>query len=178
MATETVQATMVGGVDEWTLVAGASKAAAVNAPDDGTASYIRCSTTSGLTQWFQGAPSLPAGSIISQVDVTARCRRGDSQDANYVVGYSFNIQGGGTQTGESGTLTAPSAYSLETYSHSGLSVAYGDVLGWYIRNTQARRVECTLLELTLTYTPAAAGGVVPLLARIRLSSKTGGLLTS
>lgn len=179
MTVETVQAASVGSLDEWTLVAGASKPVAVHAPDDSTTTYIRCSTTSGLTQAFVGVPSLAAGSIITQVDINVRCRRGDAQDANYVVGYSFDIQGGGTQSGESGTLTALSGYgSVQTYTHSGLSVAYGGTLEFYIRNTQARRVECTLLEIVFTYTPGGGGSsAAPRLARVRIGSKVGGLLT-
>ena len=159
MATETVQASGIGSSDDWTLVAGSTKPVAVNAPDDGTTTYIRCSTTANLTQSFTCSPALPSGSTITQVAVSARCRRGDAQDANYVVGYSFTPSGGGSQSGESGTLTALNTYGdTQTYTHSGLSVVWGSGLTFYIRNTQARRVECTLLEITLTYTEPANTG--------------------
>ena len=50
--------------DDWTLAAGVSKQAAVNSPDDDTASYIDSTNTSGTIQTFTVAPALNQGCLL------------------------------------------------------------------------------------------------------------------
>ena len=154
MTTITIDAEEVGTLDEWTLVAGATKPQAVWLPDDANTTYLRCTTTSGLTQAFISTPAIPVGSVVSEITVTARVKRGDASDANFVVGYSFNKNGGGTQSGESGTLVATGTFGNKTYTDTGLSAPWSSGIEFYIRNTQTRRIELTTFFIDITYTVA------------------------
>lgn len=147
--------------DDWVLMAGASKVAAVSSPDDEDSSYIRSPATTQTYQYFTCSPGLSAGDTITQIDVVARAKRGGASDCTFRIGYQFTPQGGGSQTGESGigALTATSSYADHTYTHSGLSVAWGSGLVIWIRNTQDRFVSLTTLEVQITYTPVSGGGM-------------------
>jgi len=138
--------------DNWNLISGASKVAAVATPDDGNTTYISSTTTDENVQTFTASPSLPSGATISQVAIRVRAQRGGASNAAFVVGYSFAKQGGGTQSGESGTLTSTSSYADYTYTHSGLSANWGSGFTFYLRNTQTRAVYVTTVEVELTYT--------------------------
>lgn len=152
MTTLTVQADGVTTPDNWVLVAGASKAAAVNTPDDGSTSCVRSTTTANTVQTFTCTPALPSGATISQVAIRARAIRNGTLDANFVMGYSFTKQGGGTQSGESTTKTASTPYADHTYTHSGLSANWGSGFTFYVKNTQTREVKLTTFEVEFTYT--------------------------
>jgi hypothetical protein len=160
VATTTAQATGTTTPDNWSLEAGASKAAAVASPDDDATSYIGSTTTSNTYQYFTCSPGLGAGDTVTQVQVVARARRSGVNDTAVRVGYQFTPQGGGSQTGESalGDMTATSAWQTFTYTHSGLSVLWGSGFVFWIRNAQARRADCSTLYVVITYTPAAGGG--------------------
>lgn len=161
MTTTTAQANGVTSPDNWTLGAGASKTAAVNASDDDDTSYIASGTSSNTVQTFTVSPSLASGSTITQIQVRARHRRPPAgSNANFVIGYSFTPDGGGTQTGESGTLVATISWASDTYTHSSLSVTWGSGLTIYAKNTQNREVWLSTLEITITYTPPAGGTAV------------------
>ena len=178
MAIIYVEANGVASPDNWTLQAGASKVAAVATPGDDYTSYIRSTTTVDTYQTFTCSPGLAAGDTITQIDIYARVIRGGANDSTFRIGYSFTPAGGGTQTGESavGALTATNAWADLSYSHSGLSVAWGSGLTFWIRNTQARYVNCTTLYVGITYTPAATVAAGPLVNAPRLKSKLRGLV--
>lgn len=160
MATETVAAGGLGSPDDWSLAAGATKMAAVALPDDDGTSYITSTTTINTRQVFTCTPSvITTGSTITQVDVKARGVRGGANNVDFYMGYSFTPNGGGSQSGTSGTLTAVSAQTDFTYTHSGLSVAWGSALTIWIENLQAFNMRCTTFYVVLTYTP---GGGLPL----------------
>jgi hypothetical protein len=161
MSTETIQSTGTTAPNDWTLAAGASKPAAVNQPDDDASSYISSGTTINLVQTFTLSPAaLAVGDTVTQIDIVARGRRpGTGSNANFVVGYSFAVQGGGTTNGESGTLTTTANWTDFSYSVSGLSFVFGGSLQLYVKNTQARDAWITTLYCTITYTPA--GGQPP-----------------
>ena len=159
--------------DDWTLAAGVSKQAAVNSPDDDTASYIDSTNTSGTIQTFTVAPALNQGDTITQIEINVRAKRGGTLDANYVVGYSFTPQGGGSQSGQSTAFTAGTNWSNTTFTDTGLAVTWGNNFTSNIRNTQGRRVFVTTLNLTITYTPGPTGpaaGVFAHTHRIQLST--------
>lgn len=152
MATLTVVASGTTSPDNWNLIAGASKVAAIATPDDDNTSYISSTTTDENVQTFTCSPSLPSGATISQIAIRVRARRGGASNASFVVGYSFTPQGGGTQSGESGGYTSTSSWADFTYTHSGLSVNWGSGFTFYLRNTQTRLVYVTSVEVEFTYT--------------------------
>ena len=157
MATTTAEVNGTTTPNDWTLTAGVSKQAAVSSPDDDAASYIDSSNTSGTVQAFTVTPALNQGDTIAQIDINVRAKRGGTLDANYVVGYSFTPQGGGTQSGQSATLTAGTNWTSPTFTDTGLSVPWGSNLAINVRNTQGRRVLVTTLTITITYTPGPTG---------------------
>ena len=153
MAVTTAEVNGTTTPDDWTLAAGASKHAAVNSPDDDTASYIDSSNTSGTVQTFTVTPALNQGDTITQIEINIRAKRGGTLDANYVVRYSFTPQGGGTQSGQSTAFTAGTNWGNPTFTDTGLAVLWGNNFTVNVRNTQGRRVLVTTLNLTITYTP-------------------------
>lgn len=157
MSTTTPTPTGTTSPDNWTLTAGASKVAAVATPDDDATSYLSSGTTTDTVQTFTYSPSLSTGDTITQIAITARTNRAGS-NVNFVLGYSFNKNGGGTQSGESGTLVAVAGWNNDTYTHSGLSAVWGSSLTVYIKNTQNRDMRLTTLTVTITYTPGGGGG--------------------
>lgn len=172
MATTTAEVNGTTSPDNWTLAAGASKQAAVNSPDDDAASYIDSSNTSGTIQTFTVTPALNQGDTITQIDINVRAKRGGTLDANYVVGYSFTPQGGGTQSGQSTAFTAATNWNSSTFTDAALSVPWGSDLTVNVRNTQGRRVFVTTLNITITYTPGPTGPAAAVFAhthRMQLS---------
>jgi len=173
MSTETIQVNGTTTPDNWALAAGASKQAAVNAPDDDAGSYISSGVTINTEQGFTLSPAaLVVGDTITQIDIVARGRRpGGGANANFVVGYRFAIQGGGTETGESGTLTTTTTWTDFSHSATGLSALFGGSLVLYVKNTQSRDAWITSLYCTVTYTPAGATAQpVPTIHQFRLRS--------
>lgn len=162
MSTETVQATGTTTPNNWTLGAGASKQAAVNTPDDDATSYVNSGATINTVQTFTLSPAaLTAGDTVTQMAVNVRYKRGGASNVDFVAGYSFTPSGGGTQTGESGTLTGTTSWQSSTYTHSGLSVVWGSGLTLYCKNTQARDCQISTLDVTITYTAGSGGGTQP-----------------
>ena len=131
-------------------------------------------------QYFTCTPALTTGDTITEISVTARCRRGGANDVYIRIGYTFTPNGGGTQTGEvaNTTLQAVSAWGNLTYTHSGLSVVWGSGLEFWIRNAQARQTHCTTLYVQITYTAAAGGGVMKLTLPVRVNTLVGGQLAA
>ncbi len=153
MATETCQVAATGTPNNWTLGAGASKVAAVTAPDDDDTTYIYSGTVSGTEQRFTVSPSvIPTGAIISQIDIAARNLRDHGSNPTFVLGYSFTPNGGGTQTAESTDITSTLTWKTDTYTHSGLSVPWGSGLVIWARITLGRNMRLSTLQITLTYT--------------------------
>lgn len=161
MAVITVQANGVTTPDDWSLVAGASKSAAVNQPDDDSTSYVGSGTTSGTYQYFTCAPALTTGDTITQVKLYCRAQRGGVNDTTFRIGYTFTPNGGGTQTNEvaAGVLTAVTAWGDFDYTDSGLSVVWGSGFQFWVRNTQGRDLHVTTFYVEITYTPGAAAGL-------------------
>ncbi len=159
MSIETIQANGTSSPDDWTLAAGASKPAAVNQPDDDAASYVSSGMITNTEQQFTLSPAaLAVGDTVTQIDIVARGRRpGASSNANFVVGYQFALQGGGNQTGESGTHSTTATWTDFSYSATGLSALFGGSLVLYVKNTQARDAWITTLYCTITYTPGGGG---------------------
>lgn len=157
MATITVQASGTSTPNDWTLEAGASKQVAVNQPDDDATTYIQSGTTSGTAQWFNCSPALSVGDVITAVTVYVRAKRGGASDCNFIMGYEFQIQGGGTRSGESagGSLTATTNYADYSYNDTAPNDAFGSAFKFHIRNTQARNLHVTTLYVEIVYTPAA-----------------------
>ena len=174
MAVITAEANGTTTHNDWALSAGTSKEVAVNSPDDDATSYIDSSNTSGTVQTFTVTPALNQGDTITQIDISARAKRGGTLDANYVVGYSFTPQGGGTQSEQSSTFTAGTNWNSSTFTASALSVPWGSNLTINVRNTQGRRVLITTLNLTITYTPGSTGpaaGAFAHIHRMQLSAR-------
>ena len=172
MAVTTAEVNGTTTPNDWILSTGVSKESAVNLPDDDATSYIDSSNTSGTIQTFTVTPALNQGDTITQIEITARAKRGGTLDANYVVGYSFTPQGGGTQSGQSTAFTAATNWNSSTFTHSGLSVLWGSDLTVNVRNTQGRRVFVTTLNITITYTPGPTGPAAAVFAhthRMQLS---------
>lgn len=168
MATTTASPDGTTSPDNWTLAAGASKVAAVALPDDDATTYLNSGTTIDTVQTFTVTPSgISSGDTITQIDIAHRHRKNPAgSNVDHVTGYSFTPQGGGTQTGESGTFVAAS-WDTNTYTHSGLSVLWGSGLTLYIKNTQARDMYLSTISVTITYTPGGGGGGQPMVARAR-----------
>lgn len=158
MATEVCAMAATGTPNSWNLGAGASKVVAVAAPDDDDTTYINSGTVDETEQRFTVSPSaIQVGDTITQIDIAARNLRDHGSNPLFVLGYSFTPNGGGTQTGESTDITSTLTWKTDTYTHSGLSVVWGSSLVVWIRNTLARNMRCSTLQITLTYTPAAGG---------------------
>ena len=160
MATLTAQVAATTTPSDWNLAAGASKVAAVTQPDDDLTTYLNSTTTNNTVQTFTVTPALSVGDTITQIVLTARLSR-DTQNTNVTIGYSFTPNGGGTQTGTSGTIQAVNTWTDYTYTHSGLSVVWGSAMTIFIQNTQARDARITSFYVTITYTPAAGGSGQP-----------------
>lgn len=179
MATETCQVAATTAPDNWTLGAGASKVAAVAAPDDDDTTYINSGTSDETEQRFTVTPSaISVGDTITEIAIAARNLRDHGSNPTFVLGYTFTPNGGGTQTGESNDITSTTTWKTDTYTDSSLSVVWGSGLVVWIRNTLARNMRCSTLQITLTYTPAATTGAKSKVATVRLSTKVGGLLTA
>ncbi len=160
MATTTAQVTATTTPSDWNLAAGASKVAAVTQPDDDITTYLNSTTTNNTVQTFTVSPALTVGDTITQIVLTARLSR-DTQNTNVTIGYSFTPNGGGTQTGTSGTIQAVAAWTDYTYTHSGLSVVWGSAMTIFIQNIQARDARLTSFYVTITYTPGSGGSTQP-----------------
>ena len=173
MAVGTATPTSVSAGD-WTLDAGSDEVSAVVAPDDDDTSKVQSLNVISSYQTYACSVSgIAVGDTVTQVVVYARVKRALSSDVNFTIGYSFAINGGGTQSGTSGTLTATSAWANQSYTHGSLSAAWGGSFTITATVTQARYMEMTTFYAEVTYTPAGGGQLV---ARIPISSKVGGLL--
>lgn len=167
MSTTTPTPTGTTSPDNWTLTAGASKVAAVATPDDDATSYLSSGTTANTVQTFTTSPSLSTGDTITQIEITARARRSGGSNANFVLGYAFTPNGGGSQSDEGTFHTGLNAWNTFTTTFSSLSVVWGSGLTFYIKNTQGKSVDVSTLTLTITYTPGGGSGQ-PMIARARL----------
>ena len=161
MSTTTAQVAGTTTPDNWNLGAGASKVAAVTAPDDDDTTYINSTTSNGTEQRFTISPALSTGDTITQIAIAARNLRDHGSNPTFVLGYTFTPDGGGTQTSESTDFTATLSWKTDTFTHSGLSVVWGSGLVIWIRNTLARNLRCSTLQVTITYTPASGGSGQP-----------------
>lgn len=169
MATTTAAAAGTTTPDDWTLSAGASKVAAVAQPDDDATSYISSGATINTVQTFTCSPAtIAVGDTVTQIDMDIRAMRGGSNNATFVVGYAFTPNGGGSQTGESGALTSTNAWGDFAYQHASLSVVWGSSLTIYCKNTQARDVRISTMDITITYTAAASGQPTRTMHQFRL----------
>lgn len=161
MATETLAMSATSTPNNWTLGAGADKVAAVAANDDDT-SYINSGGTNGTQQQFAVAdPSVLADAdTISSVAVRATCKRGGSNNANYIVTV---VVGANTTDGATQTSTSAYAQTTDTFATdpAGGPWSKSDVtaLEVRIRNAQARDVRCTQLDVVVTFTVADTGRV-------------------
>ena len=81
MAVTTAEVNGTTTPNDWILSTGVSKESAVNSPDDDATSYIDSSNTSGTIQTFTVTPALNQGDTITQIDITARAKRGGTLDA-------------------------------------------------------------------------------------------------
>jgi hypothetical protein len=179
MATTTAQPTGNGTPDNWNFaLVGPSKYEACQTPDDDDTSYIESPSTTGTVQTFTASPSgIATGDAITQVDVIARWRQPAVNPPSARVGYSFAVHGGGTQSGTSSTFSGiGTSYQTDTYTHSGLSVAWGGNLTFFAETMLNRRIRLTSLTAVITYTPAASAHAVSKVAAIRLTSKLRGLV--
>lgn len=157
MATTTAQPTGTASPDDWpTLVGAATKYEACQSPDDDVTSYVSSSATINQIQTFTGTPpTIATGDTVTQVVLTIRAIRGAAGTTNLRIGYAFNIDGGGTQSGLSGSLTTTDgSWATLTYTHSGLSAAWGGGLSWYVETLNARLTRASTFTVELTYTPA------------------------
>ena len=158
MATLTAQVAATTSPNDWNLAAGASKVAAVTSPDDDATTYLSSGSSSDTIQTFTVSPALSTGDTITQIDITARARRSGGSNANFKVGYAFTPNGGGSQSDESSNNLSTNSWTDFTSSFSSLSVVWGSALTIYIKNTQAKSVDVTTLNITITYTPGGGGG--------------------
>ena len=167
MATTTAAASGVTAPDDWTLTAGASKVVAVAQPDDDATSYISSGATINTVQTFTVTPSLSTGDTVTQIDIDIRAKRGGASNGAFVVGYAFTPNGGGSQTGTSGTLTSLVGWGDFAYQHAGLSAVWGSGLTIFCQNTQARDVQISTMDITITYTPGATTSIPVMMASRR-----------
>lgn len=160
MALETLAMAAVSSPDSWTLGAGASKVVAV-ATNDGDTSFINSGTTNGTQEQFStnDPATIGAGDAIASVAIRATCKRGGSQNANYVV---TAVVGANTSAGATQTSTSVYAETTDTFATKpgGGAWTLADVQALEVRiqNAQGRDVRCTLLVVDVTYTPAPVGG--------------------
>jgi hypothetical protein len=157
MATITVQPTGVSTPDDWdNALVGNSKHEACQTPDDDETSYLDSPATSGVIQTFTTTPSgIAIGDIVTRVDVIARWRQPATNPPSGRMGYSFVISGGGTQTGASSTISGiGTSYQTDTYTHSGLSVAWEGSLKIFVETMLHRRIRLTSFTAVITYTPS------------------------
>lgn len=142
----TVAATAEGPTSQWTANTG-TKVAAVAAPDDDITTYVSSGTTAGQIQQFTGnISSIPLNSIVTQVQIYYRHRRGGISDADFFVGYTA-----GSNLGNSGTITSTSSWAGATWSHTGLSFLWPGSFVFYVQNTQARNVLISTLYAVISY---------------------------
>lgn len=180
MAITTAQPTGIGANNAWTydLVGAATKYEACQSPDDDDTSYITSNATANLIQSFTSTPpDIATGDIVTQVVVRARWRQGAANPPDGRLGYSFSIHGGGTQSGTSGTFTSiPNAWTTDTYTHSGLSAAWGGNLSFFAETMINRRLRMSTLTVEITYTPSGSTHAVSKVTTLRLASKLRGLV--
>jgi hypothetical protein len=182
MATVIAQPTGLGTTDEWgSLTGAATKYEACQTPDDDDATYIISDALSGDKQVFTcAAPSgITTGDTVTQIRVIARWRQNGTNQPSGKLGYVFDIDGGGTQTGTSSTISGIDlSYQDDIYTHSGLSAAWGGGLEFWAENALHRRIRMTSLTVEITYTAAGGGSVVAssMVTPLRLKSKLRGLV--
>src|SRR5438105_8780809 len=111
MATETLQVSAVSSPDQWSLIAGANKVAAVNQPDNDGTSFIRASADD-LTQQYalSNTSTVGAGDTINSVTIWARLDDIDGGDP-----YRFGAVLGGS-TSDTGDLFDLSSHTWTTKS--------------------------------------------------------------
>jgi hypothetical protein len=176
----TAQPTGNGSPDDWTyaLAGAATKYEACQTPDDDDSSYIESGAVNGQRQTFTAAPSgIATGDIVTQVDIIARWKQAASNPPSGRIGYAFDIHGGGSQSGTSPTVSGiTTSYQSDTYTVSGLSVAWGGNLTFFAECALSRRIRLTSLTAVITYTPAAPAHAVSKTATVRLASKLQGLV--
>ena len=94
MPTATIQVAAVTSPDQWLLVAGADKVAAVNSPDDSDTSCLNTSTGGTYGQQYSlAANSIPSGSTINSVSIYSRARV-EASSANMSVRLSLGANDG------------------------------------------------------------------------------------
>ena len=158
MATEQLLLSAVGSPDNWILVAGSTKVVACQTPDDDATSYIRSGTTANTEQRFTLADpaDIGAGDTINFVTVRIRHQRASTPAGN--IQSSLTVGASTTY----GTAVATGV------SFADQSIQYDDVpggTGWTlsnlndliagVRNTLARDVHCTTIEVIVDYTPGS-----------------------
>ena len=160
MATETLLLDgVVSGADNWTLVAGASKVAACQSPDDDSSSYIQSGTSAGTTQRFTLADPSEIGSsdTINVVTLRIRHQRGITP-AGTIRGVIY--LGGAQSSGTTATTSASWVDQSDSFSSrpSGGAWTLADLssLEVAVQNGQTRNVYCTTVEIVVDYTPYLA----------------------
>jgi hypothetical protein len=151
--TENLAISAASTPNNWALTAGATKQAAVAAPNDDATSYLSSSATINTQQQFAITDTaIPAGAVISEVATTHRAKRNGANNANHSLTL---ILGGNTTVGT--TRAAPSTFTTWTETLArpgGGSWSTSDINSLEVRaeNLQARDVQLTTLYITVTYT--------------------------
>ena len=191
MATETLLLDgVVSGSDNWTLVAGASKVAACQSPDDDSSSYIQSGTSAGTAQRFTLADPAEIGSsdTINAVTLRIRHQRG-STPAGTIRGVIY--LGGAQSAGTTATTSASWVDQSDSFSSrpGGGAWTLADLssLEVAVQNGLARNVYCSTVEIVVDFTPyianhaLAASGIIagapvvgtPILSQVQLLSASG-----
>ena len=166
MATEVLALEAIGTVDQWTLTAGATKVIACQAPDDDDTTYITSGATANYVQRFTlvDPAVITADDTINKVTVRWRHQRASTPAG---TGRSMLVTAGGTIFGAGvGTLVGWTDQSDDFTEKPGggawdLTSITNIQVG--VQNTLARSIYCTTIEVTVDYTPAAGGVVIPVM---------------
>jgi hypothetical protein len=161
------------GVNEWTALGGGTHFSevddAVGAPDDDT-TYVSTAVSDKIERFNRAAFALPAGAVISAVDVVVRCKMtagtGNIRPLSLVNG-STTFFGSpqavstswatytGTLTTNPGTTVAWTKADVEGTSGTPLD-AY---VGFYSHNLAGGTLRLSACYIAVTYTVPAAGDV-------------------
>lgn len=110
MATQNIACGAIGANDSWTLAAGATKVAAVAAPDDDDTTRLTDATSGHKQSFTLDSHTIPAGSKINSISLVFKAKSANGLSKNY---RGFFLLGGNTTNG---TLRNNTTYNTFTES--------------------------------------------------------------
>lgn len=157
MATFTATPTVVdSNFSDWTLAVGASKVAAVTAPDDDNTSYIVSTTAPQSQQFFFNFAGIPLGSTINTVTVRLRhIRDSASGSISAQVASSLATNVGAPFSPGAAYATTDTVFNKDGAGNGWTASALSTNSFGVLNNNAARQSRVSTIEVIVDYTPPA-----------------------